>query len=608
MPADAGVETRHPGLALHRDLPTAAPLSCREGAGYFALATGLDLIRGFNAFPSLRQGSLLSLDSYMRLVRLRDMLAAHAPLHVVARDGSGAGTVLHWSHLLDGVILLLAAPLTIFMSEEQALHWVALAIGPLGIGGLSLAIAWAIAPFSAPRWRWLVPLLAALSPQILSYALPGVVHHHIPVAAVAVMIAGWAVRAPSSGAAAGRAMGAWATAGIWLTPEVMPFMLASWGGLGLFWLTDPQNRRTGEACRAAGATLLLLVAAALAVDPPFTGYGSVEIDRLSIVYLALAAALCGIGWTLWRIDALRWRPATRAACGSAVGLAGLGAWLAAFPAILRGPDGLMSAEETRALFGIIAEMQPVGTLKAAVALLLDGTVATLAIAALAAWLRSRVLGFIALCAGLILVLAFRHVRFATYAEIVAVAGLPVILSTLDTLFAGRREALGTSVRGALLLLFLLVPQAALLGSLVSRSDAAPARAASCDPRTLGPLLRPYAGQVVLADVNEGPALLYWTDVLTVGSLYHRNVAAFMRLRAAWRSGPSASVPAAVRATGARLVLFCPQPGRTPLVADLPPDTLYDQLNGGAPPPWLTMVGADPRSGHVLYRIAGGAAP
>src|SRR3984957_2315885 len=116
------------------------------------------------------------------------------------------------------------------------------------------------------------------------------------------------------------------------------------------------------------------------------------------------------------------------------------------------------------------------------------------------------------------------------------------------------------------------------------------------------MLADHAGQVVLADPNDSPELLYRTRSLTVGSLYHRNVAAFLRLRAAWRTGPSGTVPTAVRATHATLVLFCPSPLRSLLVADLPPDTLMDQLNHGRVPPWLRRLREDPHSGNVLYEV------
>lgn len=116
------------------------------------------------------------------------------------------------------------------------------------------------------------------------------------------------------------------------------------------------------------------------------------------------------------------------------------------------------------------------------------------------------------------------------------------------------------------------------------------------------LLADHAGQIVMTNPGTSPELLYRTHVLTVGSLYHRNVAAFIRLRAAWCSGPSDIVPAAVRATGASLVLFCPSPARSMLVANLPPDTLLDRLNQGHVPLWLQKLSEDSRSGNILYEV------
>ena len=80
------------------------------------------------------------------------------------------------------------------------------------------------------------------------------------------------------------------------------------------------------------------------------------------------------------------------------------------------------------------------------------------------------------------------------------------------------------------------------------------------------------------------------------------MAGFLRLRAAWRSEPSATVPAAVAATDAALVLFCPTAERSPLVRDLPRDTLLDRLNQDDVPAWLRLVATDAESGNRLYRV------
>ena len=120
---------------------TRARMTALEGFIYFVIATGIDCIRGFYHFPSVLKGSLINPDSYMRLVRLHETLAQHAAAYIVTRDASGAGMLLYWSHLLDSILLLLAAPLMPLMSEQQALHWAAVAFGPISIGLLAVAIA-----------------------------------------------------------------------------------------------------------------------------------------------------------------------------------------------------------------------------------------------------------------------------------------------------------------------------------------------------------------------------------------------------------------------------------------------------------------------------------
>src|SRR5665213_2861430 len=57
--------------------------------------------------PAVLAGGLINPDSYKRMVRLQETLQAHTPTYVVPRDGSGHGTLLHWSHLLDSLVCVL---------------------------------------------------------------------------------------------------------------------------------------------------------------------------------------------------------------------------------------------------------------------------------------------------------------------------------------------------------------------------------------------------------------------------------------------------------------------------------------------------------------------
>jgi hypothetical protein len=121
----------------------------------------------------------------------------------------------------------------------------------------------------------------------------------------------------------------------------------------------------------------------------------------------------------------------------------------------------------------------------------------------------------------------------------------------------------------------------------------------CSVRDAVPLLAPYAGAVVLAHVDDGPELLYRSQVKIVGSLYHTGINGFMRLRAAWGASAVDGVPPELRAARVEYILFCQ--GAQSVGA--PQATLLERLNNRNPPPWLHPVAGDEAVGWRLFRVA-----
>jgi hypothetical protein len=591
--------------------------------------------------PDWRAGGLSNPDSYMRLVRLRDMMRGGVVLDSVARDGSGHGTVLHWSHLLDSVLLLLAAPFKLFLAPDDALHAAALVFGPLNIAALGLACVWAASPFAAREWLFLGAILPALSPAIISYGMVGVVHHHIAIAVVAVACWGWAARLVAGHAPprAGIALGTWAALGVWLSPESVPLTMMAFGALWLAWLTRPfqagvppdglpNGLPNGLPCAIglAGLSFAAVTSLALLADPPGAGIGATEIDRLSLLFVGLAVAVgcAAIGaWAVHRMVPAR-RP--RIAAAGAIGLICCAVWAVfCHDAIVRAAR-LFGASTGDAMFVYVNEMLPVGGVFGVLQFLLTGICATLVGIAAAMGRRSQLLGYAAVCLTGLLVLGQWHVRFAAYPEAAAAVALPITLTMAAGVTAGWHPIGRSFARMAAILLFVQVPfmgQAPVLGQLpevtgpevtgseVTGSEVTGSPRAApivvvpeCAAADAVAMLAPHPGAVVLADVNDTPELLYKTRIRTVGSLYHRGIDGFLRLRDAWRAGPSATVPSEIDAAEVELVLGCLSPARSPLVADLPPmATLLDQLRTGQPPPWLRPIDANSASGQVLYEVA-----
>ncbi|MDE2574076.1 MAG: hypothetical protein KGL55_02070 [Rhodospirillales bacterium] len=585
-----------------------APFGRGEALACFAVAVMLLVLEGVATLPAVLAGGLINPDSFMRLDRLLARLAGGAPPDIVPRGASGLGApITSWSHLLDSLLLLIAAPLRPFMAERPALHAAAIIFGPLGVGLVGAACAWAMAPLAERRWRWTAAALAALASPILSYGLPGVIHHHVLLAFVVVMLAGSAARIVMAEPRAAWRLGGIAAFGIWLSPEAMPFVLMAFGGIALGWVLAAPGDRLGAAAAIAGTVFLALTAAAFAVDPPTVGPPSAgiwvaQIDRISVIYVVLAAFIAAIGWSLFWLDHAA--PARRTMLGALLAIGGIVAWMAMFPRVLLGPAALMPAAEARAFFGHINEMMPVDSLPKAVAFLLDGAVAEILLLWFVwrgATLRLSLLwGYASLCLAVMLVLGQSHARFATYAIAMAAAALPVALTEVTRRLAPISAGAEAAGRVGLLAVMLLANRADAFAAMLAGQPADGDKV--CPVAGLAPMLAPYAGQVVLSDVNDVPELLYRTGVLTVGSLYHSNVAAFLRLRAAWRTLPAPHEPAAVRATRAAYILTCAGAARSGLVDDLPPDTLEDRLHEGRPPRWLVEVARDAASGNVLYQV------
>jgi len=610
----------------------------------FVIGVGLRL----NA-TRLRDGQAIDGDTYMRLLQLRESLAAGHLLNIMPRDASGAGFVLHWSHLFDAILWLAALPLRLFLPYDQAVMLVAQITGPVEIAGFAVAVTWAASPFVSRELLWLVAILATLPTATFSYGLPGIAHHHIVALILAVLAIGQATRVltdqgpePSRRPGyAGWVIGCATGIGVWFTPETLPLTVSAFGLLYVGWLTMPlpadmgpsgmrpsgmrpsgmspsgmspsgmsPSGRVAVALRDAGFGFLAIVTFALIIDPPAGGFGALDVDRVSALFLgvALVAAMMGVG--VVRID-------RRVSCRSrrltfslawlfgltAIWLACALAWLRVFTGEQFGPYQALGSTELRVMHAVISELQPIRDVRAVLAHLFPGIVGVVALAVLAVMHRSVLLAAAALMGGVALGFAATAIRFVPYPATLGAVMLLVVLTRIVQARPLWPEWRRAALRIAAILVFVVVPFGALVLEMKQRTTEAQAGTfPTCSVTHLGPMLAPYAEQVVLSNVNDVPELLYRTQIATVGSLYMRNAAPFGRLRDAWRSLPAASVPDPITAAGIRYVLFCPTSERSALVADLPPETLLDRLGKGDIPAWLHEIARDADSGNVLYAV------
>lgn len=564
-----------------------------------------DLAFGWRQIGQVWRGELTDPDSYMLLVRMREALSkGHWFGSMVSHDASGHGVVLYWSHLFDAVILLLYTPLRLVLPTDGALYWAGAAMAPLSMGLLGIIVMWAPAPLALPQWRWAGLLLTIIAESAWDgYGNFGYVTHHVLLIAAVAATIGFSGRAAVGDTTAGLGAGTAAALGIWLSPETAPFSLLALGAIGVGWVSARGG--AGSAMAACGSAFAVLIGLGFALDPPYGGYAVIELDRLSIVFVWLAVIICAGAW--WLRGAERWLKTAPARALALLLTAGGGAatWLTLFPEFLHGLGGIVTISQEEAFFSHIEEMQPVATFGGVSLHLLDPALATLAAAvfainargtpggrrAMALWTYCSVCGVVAIAIGV------WHVRFTGYAKLGSALLLPIILSRI----APPKQLLRPLVLGAFLLLPPLPYELGLLSPTEAERMHDRKISTLCSVRLLAPALGSYAGKVVLANVNDTPELLWRSPVLTVGSLYHSGIEAFMRLRAAWRAGNLDHVPPALRTAEVQYLLVCPGERRSAVVAGAV-GTLWDRVHTGNPPSWLTRVDVGAGSGFILYRV------
>jgi len=562
----------------------------RFWGGLFLAGVGLNVLDGAQGWPAVFSGHLQDPDSYMRLDRvLQGVRAGHLTNFV--RGMGPDGVLVEWSRLFDALLWVMAAPLAPMLGWRAALFWAGVVSGPVLAGLLVLALAFVAEPFVARRFLWFLAPAIVFLPALSNYAAPGVVTQHVLLLVLLAACAGCVARADAARLGWGFLGGAAAGFSVWLTPEAMPYVLLAFGFLLVRWLEKP----AGAWVAACGAGFVDVIGFGFAIDPPAGGYGVMETDRLSLVFVALGMAVFCAGVWLWRLERVG-KILVRRVAGVAGVVALLGAWLALCPGVALGPYGLMSRAEAREFFGVIEEMRPAGWDAVSFEQLWPGFCGVVIGAGFLAARRNAAWAYG--LAGLAAVFGL-GVAFLRFAPVSAAAGAVLMVLALQEISARffSREALAAAGRIFVLVAVLLVPVLPALAHGGGKKAAAAQGGGSCDIAPFAPAMATASGKMVLTDVNDGPEWLWRTKILVVGGLYHHGIAGFLAARADWRA------PAEAPAPGVAYVVFCTGAGRSGLVADLPRTTLWDALLAKRPPAWLRPVAADKATGWILYQVA-----
>ncbi|HUN50259.1 MAG TPA: hypothetical protein VMU42_04055, partial [Candidatus Sulfotelmatobacter sp.] len=501
-------------------------------------------------------GNLVDPDAFMRLIKIESWLknwdSGHGGWYgvLIARDNAPYGLVLHWTRLFDLVVLLGAAPLLLCgVGLHAALFVSGAAISPLLHLAALFAVVWAFAPLVERGARPLLGLLFVAQPAVFSHFMAGRADHHSLIALLFVLLLGAMIRLlrePETAAAAVMA-GIAAGLGLWVSEEGLLALALAYVALAALWLAE--RGAAALAGRRLSLSLLVTVMLALAIERPPGDWASHDLDRISIVHVALALAAA----IFWASLAALPKPGgirARLLAAAGAGLVPLALMLAVAPRFFLGPMADMDPRIAPIWLAHVAEARSLlhgdrGSLGRLVVYL--GPV-LLGAVGLARHIRARrhdppdlaAASYLALSLAAFGALATRELRFAVPAEIVALGPLVLLLDDVMRLASARlapalaalprvaavlAAAVGCTGLGLALVghgkagvLTVVTPTACPLQSLAALLD---------DPHGLG------AGpKTILAFLDVGPELVYRTPHRSIASPYHRNGAGIYD---AWRA-------------------------------------------------------------------------
>ncbi|MDO8360803.1 MAG: hypothetical protein Q7T08_12300 [Devosia sp.] len=537
---------------------------------------------------------ILDTDDAMRLTMVHDFLAGQGWFDLVQhRLNTPHGAEIHWSRLIDlpeAALLVVLRPIAGAMADTiVAWAWPLTLLLPLLwlSGKLALRLAGRAALLPAL-------LLPAFSLVTMAEFAPGRLDHHSAQILLSLAMLYCAIRAlerPRLAVGAGAAAAAAMAIGI----ESLPMVLATALVFGLAWVAAPRH---AVAMRDFGLSFAAGTALALALGVPPARWFAPATDAISIVY-AGAAAMAGLAFVTLSLAPLRaWL--VRLIAGVAAGAAVAGATLALYPAVLKGPYGMLDPWLVANWIDRIAEAQPwwvslAGDPVYPIAVAVPVAVALIAIvwnvvrngSDRGTWL---IYGAFLLVATAVMLLQIRAARIAVPLAIPACAALIAAAWRYQAARRGMLPALafvGSCLVSAGIAIGVLATAIVLAFpdyAAATEDRYRAARQACLQPSALADLAG-LPPERVMTPIDLGSHMLLFTPHAVVAAPYHRNQQGVMD---AFRffNGPIEEGRAILAARGVSLVVVCPAMKEIRGLVEHTPDSFVTLFAAGRLPDWL----------------------
>lgn len=578
--------------------------------------------------PIFREGAFVDPDDFLRLHQIRNWMAGHNWHDVsVPRMNPPDGADMHWSRLVDVPIVALTWVIDLFTDPVSAERLAAI-IWPTILFVAVIFTLVAICETLFPRVNRLLVLLFGVTcvAAVVEFAPGRIDHHGLQILLYCLTLLGL-VRAETVWGHA--LIGASIALSLVIGLDVLLLLVFILGWLGVEWAIGMDDRGQGLIRTAAAMAVTSLVLFPLSVAPD--QWLVPACDANSIVYLAALWMISGSFLVMALCS-----QATRLASPVATALArlGLGAVLAAlsagllyglYPQCTLGPlSGISPELKTQWLDNVVEAKGLISFVKTEKPNWIGMPLYLLLVFGLGLWLLLRrnahprllaILAIIAIC----LALGFFQVR--TYRiGIFAIVPICVIIAQASWEYFSARyphSRIMAMAATALVCVFLFSPTWLGIGNVITAPFAATPVSNqlqtgktgevaklvtpenSCLTRSEYNFLASLEPGLVMNAIDNGPAMLVFTDHSVVGGNYHRNGEAILDIKDFY-SGDEETAWRIVAERGIDYVAFCwfPLPE---MLAPRDAAKFGVRLMQGNPPDWLEKL-SDEDANMVVYRV------
>ncbi|MCK5424391.1 MAG: hypothetical protein KAI89_03395 [Emcibacter sp.] len=485
---------------------------------------------------------LIGTDPFLRLVRVEDLLTSGDWYNsIISEIDAPYGSELHWTRPLDVLIIVVAAPLMLFVDMPTAVYIAGSIISPLLELGFFFAFLWCIFPIAKGDAARITVIAIFTQASLVGNFHLGRADHHSLLALLFVLAIGMFIRllinndhktyASKAGVIAGL--------GVWVSIEFIYCIAAFSVFTAILWVVQGRQWARPNMDFFIGLAGMILLAFLWEVTPE--SYLGIVYDSISIVYVTLFILIA----TFWIfISLFSAKIPNKIFVRFCIGVAG--ASITLFILLLVGPDflsGPMTAVDPRIIpiwLNTVEEMQPLSptTLKGASEFIAHMGFAFVIIPlAFYIYYQRRyyhklVWIFAIYNAVILAVIGILHIRFLLYPQIfflILLAGIVHIFLDRIERFAPQHKkspyrlyVFAGMIIIPLTITFLPMLSIDLYTNGVSRQTAEKEK---CPLKDMALFLKNRSkGEkyTIEAFMDHGPALIYYSRHNVIGAPYHRS--------------------------------------------------------------------------------------